>query len=131
MASARKQIQQLARNLYKLSVADGVLSAERVAGVLAYVEKHRPANPLGVLRFYQRLVAAEVARGRAFIEHAGPVADSVLHEIAGAMTRKYGRPIAAAAQRNDRLLAGLRVRVGDDLYESSVAGQLAVLANSV
>jgi F-type H+-transporting ATPase subunit delta len=47
------------------------------------------------------------------------------------MTEKYGRPIAGVARRNDALLAGLRVRVGDDVYESSVAGQLATLAAAV
>ena len=47
------------------------------------------------------------------------------------MTKKYARPIASVAKRNDSLLAGLRVRVGDDVYESSVAGQLANLAAAV
>ena len=36
MASGKKQIQQLARQLFKLSLVDGVLSAERVPGVLEY-----------------------------------------------------------------------------------------------
>jgi F-type H+-transporting ATPase subunit delta len=55
----------------------------------------------------------------------------VLTDIAAAMTRKYQRPVTSVARRNDRLIAGLRVRVGDDTYESSVAGQLAALAESV
>jgi F-type H+-transporting ATPase subunit delta len=45
--------------------------------------------------------------------------------------QRYQRPIAAAAQSNPGLIAGLRIRVGDDLYESSVAGQLAALVSSV
>ena len=36
-----------------------------------------------------------------------------------------------AAQVLDQPLAGLRVRVGDDVYESTVASQLATLAASV
>ena len=131
MASGKKQVQQLARQLFSLSLVNGELSAERVAGALQYVEKHRPANSLAVLRAYQRLVAAEVARGQAVVEHAGSVQDSVLANIAAAMTKKYGRKVASVARRNDALLAGLRVRVGDDVYESSVAGQLAQLATAV
>ena len=50
MASGKKQIQLLARQFFKLSAADGALSADRVAGVLAYVEKHfgsfeKPVEP--------------------------------------------------------------------------------------
>jgi len=128
MASAKKQVQTLARQLFKLSFAQGALSGERVGGVLAYVEKTRPAHTTAVLKAYQRLVAAEVARGQAVVEHAGSVSDATLATIAAAMTKKYSRPVTSVAKRNDVLLAGLRVRVGDDVYESSVAGQLATLA---
>jgi F-type H+-transporting ATPase subunit delta len=81
-----------------------------------------------VLRRYQRLVATQLAKNRALVEHAGPVDDRVLRLIETAFARKYQRPIAAAARPAPALLAGLRIRVGDDLYESSVASQLAVLS---
>jgi F-type H+-transporting ATPase subunit delta len=131
MASGKKQIQQLARQFYKLSFVDGTLSADRVAGVLQYVEKHRPAHVIAVLKAYERLIAAEIARSQARVEHAGTVNPAILASIAAAMTKRYSRPIASVATRNDALLAGLRVRVGDDVYESSVAGQLATLAAAV
>jgi F-type H+-transporting ATPase subunit delta len=131
MASGNKQIQQLAKQLFKLSLADGELSPERVAGVLDYVEKHRPAHTGAVLKAYQRLVAGEVARTQAVIEHAGSVNPAIPASIAAAMSKKYGRKIGSVAKRNDALLAGLRVRVGDDVYESSVASQLATLASAV
>jgi F-type H+-transporting ATPase subunit delta len=131
MASGKKQIQLLSRQFFKLSLVEGALSADRVAGVLAYIEKHRPANTLAVLKAYQRLVAAEFARSRAVVEHAGSLNAAALAAIAAAMTQKYARPVTATAQPNAALLAGLRVRVGDDTYESSVAGQLATLAAAV
>jgi F-type H+-transporting ATPase subunit delta len=131
MASHAKVAQQLARRLFKLSMVDGAVSAERVGGVLEYVEKSQPANPVMVLKAYQRLVAAEVAKGIALVEHAGAVNDAMLASIAQAMTRKYSRPVTAEARANPALLAGMRVHVGDDIYEASVAGQLAALASAV
>jgi F-type H+-transporting ATPase subunit delta len=125
---ASKQSQQFARQLFSLSLADGQVSAGRVEGVLAYLSKHPPRQPLAVLRRYQRLVATQLAKNRALVEHAGPVDDRVLRLIAAAFTRKYQRPITAAARPAPALIAGLRIRVGDDLYESSVASQLAVLS---
>jgi len=130
MASAQKKAQQLARQLFRASLVDNELSAERVGGVLEYIEKHCPVHPRPVLSAYHRLVAAEVARGQAIVEHAGAVTASALTDIAAKLTKRYGRQITASAKRNDALLAGVRVRVGDDVYESSVAGQLAALANS-
>jgi F-type H+-transporting ATPase subunit delta len=131
MASGTKQVQLLARQLFKLSLVDGVIAPDQVAGVLAYVEKHRPAHSLAVLKAYQRLVAAEVARGQAVVEHAGVVNNALLAAIGAAMTKRYGRRVSPVARRKDALLAGLRVRVGDDVYESSVAQQLAQLAGAV
>lgn len=130
MASAQKQAQQLARHLFRLSLVNGELAAAQVAGVLEYVEKH-VAHPHRVLTAYHRLVAAEVARGQAVVEHAGPVPAATLAGIAAKLSARYGRKIVPVAQRNDALLAGLRVRVGDDLYEATVAGQLAALAANV
>ncbi|GAB1489616.1 hypothetical protein MASR2M8_20690 [Opitutaceae bacterium] len=123
-----KQIQQFARQLFQLSLDNGQLSAERVAGVLQYVEKNPPAKPVAVLKAYQRLVAAEFAKGQAVVEHAGPVAANLLASIEGAMSQRYHRPVVAVAKPAPALLAGLRVRVGDDVYESSVANQLATLS---
>ena len=131
MATHHKQAQQLARRLFKLSLVDGLVSPELVGGVLEYVEKHRPANPAMVLKAYHRLIATELGKSRALVEHAGSLGDPVLRSIAAVMTQKYRRPIVAVARPNPALLAGLRVRVGDDVYEASVASQLATLAASV
>lgn len=131
MAAHSKAAQELARTLFKLSVEHGSVSADRVAGVLAYLEKHRPANPVLVLKAYRRLIAAELARSEVRVEHAGPLAANVLASITAALSQKYHRPLTSTAQSNPALIAGLRIRVGDDIYESSVAGQLADLAASV
>jgi len=128
--AANKQAVQLARQLYKMSFVDGRLSDERVEGVLAYIEKAKPADTLAVLKAYQRLVVAEVARNVAVVEHAGSISPQTLQSIASSLSKKYNRPVTATAKPNPSLLAGLRVRVGDDVYESSIAGQLSQLGSN-
>jgi len=131
MATQAKTAKLLARQLFTLSLANGAVSAERVGGVLAYLDKHRPANPVVVLKAYQRLIAAELAKSEAVVEHAGAINDGMLASIAASMSKKYGRAVTATARPNPALLAGLRVHIGDDIYESSVAGQLDALASAV
>ncbi|HEX7630568.1 MAG TPA: F0F1 ATP synthase subunit delta, partial [Lacunisphaera sp.] len=121
----------LAKQLFKLSLVNGAVSAEQVEGVLGYIEKNVPRGQLALLQLYQRAITTELAKSSAVVEHAGPVSDATLQSIAAAMTRKYSRPVAATAKPNPKLLAGLRVRVGSDVYESTVAGQLAALSTSV
>ena len=131
MAARNKQVQQLARQLARLSVVNGEVSSQQVAGVLEYLEKHRPPHTLQVLRAYRQYIAAELARSQAVVEHAGPMNAEVLRSIESAMAQRYGRPIHATARPNDSLIAGIRVRVADDVYESSIAGQLTALAQAV
>lgn len=130
MPAKNKSALLLARQLFQLSVVDGAVSSERVAGVLAYLEKHPPAKPLPVLKAYQRLIAVELAKSHAIVEHAGSLEASVLKTIAAAMTKRYQRPITASAKANPALIAGLRVHVGDDVYDSSVQSRLAALAGA-
>jgi len=126
--AADKKTKTLARQLFKLSIVDGRVSADQVSGVLGWIEKHPPRHPLALLQVYQHLIATELSRSQAIISHAGPLADGVVSRIEQSMTQKYRRPITASANRDSSLLAGIRVRVGDDVYESSVAGQLAALS---
>ena len=126
-----KKTKLLAKQLFKLSLRDGQVSSEQVAGVLSYIEQAAPRHALALLKLYQQTIVTELAKSHARVEHAGPISATTLQLIASAMTKKYARPVTATAQPNPRLLAGLRVRIGSDLYESSVAGQLATLSHAV
>lgn len=128
---ADKKTKALAKQLFKLSLVNGTVSAEQVAGVLGYIEKNIPRHALALLKLYHRAIATELAKSNAVVEHAGPISDGTLRTIEEAMTRKYQRPVAATARPTAKLLAGLRVRVGSDVYESSVSGQLAALSSAV
>ena len=81
---ASKQSNQFARQLFRLSLEEGQVSAERVAAVLAHLAQHPPRQPLAVLRRYHRLVARQLARNRALVEHGGPVDDGLLRAIEAA-----------------------------------------------
>lgn len=132
MASLSKSDLQLTKQLTALSLdAEGAVDPAKVTGVLEYLAKHPPASPMSVLKAYHRRISIELAKANAVVEHAGAVSDTILGSIAGALSQKYHRSVAATAQQNDALIAGLRVRIADDVYESTVSGQLDTLANSL
>jgi F-type H+-transporting ATPase subunit delta len=126
---ASKQSQQFARQLFRLSLADGQVSAERVSAVLAHLANQPPRQPLAVLQLYQRLITDQLARNSAVVEHAGAIDDAMLRSVEAAFTQKYQRPVAASARPNTALIAGLRITIGDDVYEASIASELAALAS--
>ncbi len=126
MPSSRKST-ELARELFRLTLERDRVSPERVAAVLQWVEAHRPANASAVLRAFKRLVEAEIARSQVVIEYAGETSPATLAEITSAMSRRYGRPLDMVAVPRPDLIAGLRVRVGYDIFENTVVSQLGSL----
>jgi F-type H+-transporting ATPase subunit delta len=123
-----KQIRTTARSLRKLSLEDGQPSEAKVREILAWFEQKRPPRAAAVLREYQRLMVREVRRSSARIEHAGVLPSGAVASIIAELSRIYHRPITAEAHENPALIAGLRVSIGDDVFERSLASQLALLS---
>ena len=121
-----------AKRLLALSLEGGAVSSDRVGAVLAALAQTRSAHQLRpLLRAYLTNIRRELARGEARIEHAGPLSAADADAVAAHFTKALGRPVRQVARRNDALLAGFRVRVGDDVTDLSASLRLANLAKSL
>ncbi len=121
-----------AKRLLAMSIEGGVVSADLVGAVLAALTKSRASHQLRpLLRAYLANVRRELARGEARIEHAGPLAAADADAIAAHFSKLLGRTVRPVARRNDALLAGFRVRVGDDVTDLTASLRLANLAKSL
>ena len=126
-----KQIKSYAKSLFKLCLLDGAFSEERASAVLQVLEKNPPRNYISVLRAFHKYVQREIANQTAEVEYAGAISETTVQKIAQSLSASYGRSIAVESKQNDDLIAGLRVRVGCDVYESSIAGALRELQSSL
>ncbi len=128
--SAPKKVRATAKLLLSLSLEDDQLSEARVRDVLVWFEQKPPAHAAAVLREYRRLVLREITRTRARIEYSGALAGGAIPSIVAELSKLYHRPISATAVENPALIAGVRVSIGDDVFERSVAAQLDTLASA-
>lgn len=126
-----KKDKAFARKLVMLSVVDGQISSERVAAILESLSARPPRALRRLLKLFKRGLFLELRRSRAMVEHSGEVDSSVFAELERTFSEQYGRPIAVESRLRPDLIAGIRVRVGDDVYDSSIAGQLAALSASI
>ncbi len=60
------------------------------------------------------------------VQFPGGAIPSIIAEL----SKLYHRPISATAVENPSLIAGVRVSIGDDVYERSLAAQLEALASA-
>ncbi|WP_269524098.1 F0F1 ATP synthase subunit delta [Coraliomargarita parva] len=127
-----KKITDFAKKLVQLSKDDaGVVTEERVTDVLAGLKQVQPRNYLGILKTYLRYIQRELALQTAVVATPGALSPDALKAIESNFSKLYNRPISAVTTTDASLIAGVRVRVGDDVYDSSVAGRLKRLAEAV
>ncbi|HEY5036252.1 MAG TPA: F0F1 ATP synthase subunit delta [Chthoniobacterales bacterium] len=119
-----KDIRQVARHLVRASFADGALDRKKVQKIFGEIAKKKPRHYLQLLETYQRLLRLEAEKHRAQIESATPLDQATGHQIAADLKRKYGKGLTTEFSVNAALLGGVRIRVGSDVWDSSVRNRL-------
>lgn len=124
----KKQVARAARDLFRMCVVDGALDAGRARQVAGQLIASNRRGALAVLSSFQRLVRLDRDQHTALVESARPLDDTLQQTIHQRLARVYGARLGTTFQENPALIAGLRVRVGSDVYDGSVRARLAALA---
>lgn len=126
-----KKVLQFAKRLVELSRDGGVITEAKVSEVLAGIKKIQPHRELLLLKAYLRYIRKAVAEQTAVVATPGTLSSEALSSIESNFTQVYSRPISAVTTTDASLIAGVRIRVGDDVYDASLAGRLKRLAENV
>ena len=119
-----KETRQLSKELLRASFADGRLDSARVSAVLKSLVEKKPRHYIQVLEAYKRLLRLEVEKRTATIETASELAPEAGQQIVANLKRRYGSDLTARFAVNKDLLGGMRIRVGSDVWDSSVRNRL-------
>ena len=131
MAAARPA-QKTIRSLVRIARGeDGRIDPARVSAILQTLAKKPPRHHRALLRAFHTVVGRELANTEAVIEYAGELSSTALGQIGASLEAHYGRPLSLRPRPAPELLAGFRARVGDDLWDVSVAGRLARLGSAL
>jgi F-type H+-transporting ATPase subunit delta len=119
-----KETLQLSRQLLKASFTNGQLDNGRVRKVVQALIDRKPRNYLGVIEAYKRLLRLEVEKRSATIETATELGAEAVTTLTQNLKRKYGADLATRFVVSPELLGGMRIRVGSDVWDSSVRNRL-------
>ncbi len=125
-----KQARRDAKQLFNACVSDGALDEGRVRQAVQEVISRKPRGHVAVLHHFQRLVKLDVARRTARVESVVPLGSGLKASVESNLARKYGAGLNVTYEVNPSLMGGLRVQVGSDVYDGSVASRLASLGES-
>ncbi|MBA2743537.1 MAG: ATP synthase F1 subunit delta [Chthoniobacterales bacterium] len=119
-----KETRQLSKQLLRASFTDGQLEGGRISSLVKSLIEKKPRNYLNVLDAYKRLVRLEIEKRTATIESASELSPDAAAQIVDNLKRKYGTDLATNFSINPELLGGMRIRVGSDVWDSSVRNRL-------
>lgn len=121
------QARRLAKELFTSCRVDGRLDETRVRTVVARLVSARPRGLVGILHHFKHLVELDLARRSARIESAFPLPADLRQRVQNTLARRYGPDLNFTFIEKPELLGGLRVQVGSDVYDGTLAGRLATL----
>ena len=125
-----KQSRRDAKGLFRATLVRGVMDVAKVRQVVQLVIAQKPRGYIAILEHFKRLVKLEEDRRAATVESAVLLSPEQQAGVSASLLRLYGQGLVVAYQHSPGLIGGLRVRVGSDVYDGSVAARLARLEES-
>ena len=122
-----KQSRRDAKQLFQSCQANGVLDEDRVRQVVALLIEKKPRGYFGTLQELQRLVKLDVNSRSAHVESAVALNDTQQQTVRDGLSRLKGSEVAVEFAQNADLIGGMRVRLGEDVFDGSVRTRLTRL----
>jgi len=126
-----KEIRQVSRKMLQASFTDGQLDLGRISALVDSLVTRKPRNYVDVLKNYKRLLRLELEKRHATIETASEVDSAVRSKIESNLKSKYGNDLSTDFHVAPELLGGMRIRVGNDVWDGSVRNRLERLQHEL
>jgi|TARA_B100001094_G_scaffold234095_1_gene229031 F-type H+-transporting ATPase subunit delta len=125
-----KQSRRDAKQLFQACQVNGALDEARVRQAVTLLIEKKPRGYFGTLQELQRLVKLDVNSRSARVESSVALSEAQQQEVRASLGRLKGADVEVEFAENADLIGGMRVKLGDDVYDGSVKTRLSRLAES-
>ncbi len=125
-----KQARREAKQLFKSCLIGDKLDENRARQAVALLIERKPRGYLGIVQEFQRLVKLDVASRTASVESAMVLDNAQRQAVQAGLIRLKSGEVAVEFSEDASLIGGMRVKIGDDVYDGSVKTRLAQLGDS-
>lgn len=109
---------------------DGIDGAAR--NLIQVLARNRRLSVLPEIRgLYEQLKAENEGVIEARISSAFPLDGAQLEQLVSLLSRRYGKKVNASVSVDGGLIGGIRVQVGDKVWDASVRGRLQSMATAL
>jgi F-type H+-transporting ATPase subunit delta len=125
-----KQSRRLAKQLFKSCQVDDRLNADRVRKAVRLLIEQKPRGYFGILQNLQRLVKLDEASRSARVESAVALSQAQQQDVRNSLKRRKSTEVTVEFATNSGRIGGMRVKIGDDVYDGSVKTRLTSLSDN-
>lgn len=119
-----------ARRAFRMCLEGDRVVDENLRKVFKKIAAVKPRGWQAILHELKRLTRLEMERRQVVVESAKPLDSATQERVKAGLVSKYGADLSFEFKENSALLGGMRVRVGNDVWDGSVKSRLDRLANS-
>ena len=124
---SNKQAKRTAKRLFGFCLLNDRLDEDRVREVAKHVAAADRSDCGSILKHFLRLVKLDRAQHAANIESATPLPSDLRIEILATLARRYGPGLTSTFTILPSLIGGVRIRVGSNVYDSTVLARLTAI----
>ena len=126
-----KVAQSTARRIFRLCSKGGQLNEKHLKTAIKKLAADKPRDYRGTLQALRRLVRAEMAEKQVTVESAVDLNKATSNKVRKSLCSQYGDDLNFDFKVSPELLGGMRIRVGNDLFDGSVKARLERLQESL
>jgi F-type H+-transporting ATPase subunit delta len=119
-----------ARRLFGLCQTNGRFDESKLKSVVTRIIEAQPRDFKAILAAIQRLTRLEMERRQVTVESAVEMDHATRDRVVAGLAKQYGPDLVVQYQVTPTLLGGMRIRVGNDVFDGSVQNRLERLANA-
>jgi F-type H+-transporting ATPase subunit delta len=116
-----------ARRLFRFCLVNGSLDEARVRQIVQRVLESKRRDGHVLLSRFLRLVRLDRSRHTAEVESATVLPPDLQAGVKAGLAQVYGPGLSISFVESPALIGGMRIRVGNDVYDGSVRAKLAAL----
>lgn len=124
---SKRQARREADTLWRLCLIDSQPEADRSRMVVDRLAHSGRAAATAILREFIRRLRLEDASRTAVVSSAVPLDSALQSRVVGELGRLRGHAISTSFVVDPALIGGMRVKVGNDVYDGTVRAGLAAL----
>lgn len=130
MIKKNTSIQKIVDQLVKVSFINGELNPPKVKSIVNTLKTLSVGNAINSLSLYLNLLKSELDKSRLTIETPVKISQEKIDEITK-IVQKHAQVTETEIIIRPELLGGLRIRIGDEVYEDSISDKIAQIGKVI